>query len=47
MKRWSKLVRKESLDEECEMCKMPVLLHKGPCIRVQENSFEFKKLWEA
>ena len=49
MKRWSELVRKESWDEECEICKMPVMLHKGPCTRIQgeANAFEFGKLWEA
>ena len=49
MKRWSELVRKESWDEECEICKMPVMLHEGPCTRIQgeANAFEFGKLWEA
>ena len=23
------------------------MLHKGPCTRVQQNAFEFGKLWEA
>ena len=30
------------------MCKMPVMLHKGPCTRKEElNAFEFGKLWEV
>ena len=48
MKRWSELVRKESWDEECEACKMPVMLHKGPCTRKAEvNAVEFGELWKA
>ena len=49
MKRWSELVRKESWDKECEICKMPGMLHKGPCkwIQGEANAFEFGKLWEA
>ena len=48
VKRWSALARKEDWNEECEMCKMPVMLHKGPCTRKEElNAFEFGKLWEA
>ena len=43
MKRWSELVRKKSWEGECEICKMPLMLHKGPCTRIQgeANSFEF------
>ena len=48
MKRWSELVRKEAWDEECEVCKMPVMLHKGPCTRkVEVNTVEFGELWKA
>ena len=43
MKRWSELVRKESWDEEYEMCKMLIMLHKGSCTRVRENAFEVGK----
>ena len=47
-KRWNELVRKESWDEECEACKMPVMLHKGPCTRGAEVSeAEFIDLWKA
>ena len=35
MKKWSELVGKESWDEECDMCKITIMLHKGPCTRVQ------------
>ena len=36
------------MDEECEMCKMPIMLHKGPCTRKEEfNAFEFGELWKA
>ena len=48
-KRWNELVRKESWDEECEICKIPVMLHKGPCTRIQGEADAFDKgnLWEA
>ena len=49
MKKWSELVRKENWDEECEICKMLVMLHKGSCTRVQgeANAMDKGKLWEA
>ena len=48
VKRWNALTRKEDWDEECEMCKMPGILHKGPCTRKEEfNAFEFGELWKA
>ena len=47
-KRWSALENKDNWDEACEMCKMPGILHKGPCTRKEEvNAFEYGKLWEA
>ena len=47
-KRWNELVRKESWDEECEKCKMLVMLHKGPCTRSAEVSeAELPDLWKA
>ena len=46
--RWSTLAKKEDWDEECEMCKMPIMLYKGPCTRKEEfNAFEFGELWKA
>ena len=48
VKRWSAFARKEDWDEECEMCKMPIMLYKGPCTRKEEfNAFEFGELWKA
>ena len=48
VKRWNALARKEDWDEECEMCKMPGILHKGPCTRKEElNAFEFGELWNT
>ena len=48
VKRWSALARKEDWDEECEMCKMPVMLHKGPCTRKEEfNAVQLGELWKA
>ena len=44
MKKLSELMRKESWDEECETCKMLVMLHKGPCTRtadVKEAKFTY------
>ena len=32
-KRWNELSRKESWDNEWETCRMPEMLHKGPCTR--------------
>ena len=48
VKRWSAFTRKEDWHEECEMCKMPIMLYKGPCTRKEEfNAFEFGELWKA
>ena len=48
VKRWSSLVRKEDWDEECEMSKMPNMLHKGPCTRKEEfNAVQLGELWKA
>ena len=39
--------RKENWDEECEMCKMPDMLHKGPCLRKAEvSAAEYGELWK-
>ena len=35
-KKYMELYRKESWDSECEMCKMPEILHKGECSRKTE-----------
>ena len=35
-------------EEECEWCKMPGMLHKGPCTRKEEkNAFEYQKIYEG
>ena len=44
-KRWDALTRKENLDNECESCKMPELLHKGAHSRKLEvGEAEFSEL---
>ena len=46
VKRWNELARKEDWDEKCDMCRMPSMLHKGPCTRKEElKKEEFEELW--
>ena len=44
------LARKETYDQRCDFCKMPVMLHKMACTRRDEiNAFEYdqiNKQWE-
>ena len=48
VKRWNALARKEDWDEECDMCRMPSMLHKGPCTRKEElKEEEFGELWKT
>ena len=44
VKRWNALTRKEDWDEVCKMCKMPVILHKGPCTRKEIVGFPRENL---
>ena len=47
-KRWNALANKDNWEEECEWCKMPGMLHKGPCTRKEEtNAFEYQKIYEG
>ena len=47
-RRWNELARKEDWLEECDMCKLPSMLHRGPCTRKEElKEEEFKELWET
>ena len=47
-KRWNALTNKDNWEEECEWCKMPGMLHKGPCTRKEEtNAFEYQKIYEG
>ena len=47
-KLFNDLSRKESWDAECETCRMPEMLHKGPCTRKTEVSeAEFTDLWKT
>ena len=42
------MTRRDDWIEECEMCKMPSMLHKGPCTRKEElNAFEYGEVWKA
>ena len=42
------LKHKEYWDEECSLCSMPTLLHKGPCTRKSEvGEAELVDLWKA
>ena len=42
------LSHKECWDEECSLCSMPQMLHKGPCTRKSEvGEAEFMDLWKA
>ena len=44
-KRYSELANRETWDEVCKTCRMPAILHKGPCTRMNEAySFEFEKV---
>ena len=47
-KMFDDLSKKEYWDEECSLCSMPTLLHKGPCTRKTEvGEAEFVDLWKA
>ena len=47
-KRWNELTRKENWDNECELCRMPEILHKGVCARKREvGEAEFSELWKS
>ena len=42
------LTNKEYWDEECPLCSMPQMLHKGPCTRKSEvGEAEHSDLWKA
>ena len=42
------LSKKEYWDEECSLCSMPTMLHKGPCTRKSEvTEAEHSDLWKA
>ena len=49
-KKYMDLARKETYDQRCDFCKMPVMLHKMACTRRDEiNAFEYdqiNKQWE-
>ena len=46
-KRYMNLLDREAWNEGCKNCKMPSLLHNGPCTRQQEaNAFESNKILE-
>ena len=41
------MVNKDNWEEECEWCKMPGMLHKGPCTRAEEaGASEYQKIHE-
>ena len=45
-KLFSDLSNKEYWDEECSLCSMPTMLHKGPCTRKTEiGEAEHSDLW--
>ena len=47
-KRWNELTRKENWDRECEMCKMPEILHKGACTRTTEaGTIDYEELFKS
>ena len=42
------LSHKEYWDEECSLCSMPTMLHKGPCTRKTEiGEAEHSDLWKS
>ena len=42
------LSKKEYWDEECSLCSMPTMLHKGPCTRKTEiGEAEHSDLWKS
>ena len=42
------LSHKEDWDEECSLCSMPTMLHKGPCTRKTEiGEAEHSDLWKS
>ena len=42
------LSKKEYWDEECSLCSMPTMLHKGSCTRISEvTEAEYSDLWKA
>ena len=43
---WNELTMKENWDRECEMCKMPEILHKGACARTTEaETIDYQELF--
>ena len=44
-KRWNALENKDNWEEECEWCKMPGMLHKGPCTR--KEGVDHEKVLES
>ena len=48
VKRWNALTRRDDWIEECEMCRMPSMLHKGLCTRKEGlNMFEVGEVLKA
>ena len=51
VKMWNALARKDDWIDECEMCRMPCMLHKGPCTRKEElndaEALEAMKAWSV